>query len=221
MLKVFNKLNVEITCLGNHDLDYGIERMKDLVARTAPTKWLISNINVEGEPIGGLDTYEVREFGLNDGSRKIKIGYFGLAGPDWPDAMCPEVTEELQYSEFVDKGREYARMLRAAPHNVDLVIALTHMRIPKDRILAAEVAEIDFVLGGHDHSYATEVDKNTGAFVIKSGTDFEDFSDFEVIFDVSEGEFANANLRDTETIKHLYSPQKRMLVKVERVQITN
>ena len=60
MLKVFNKLNVEITCLGNHDLDYGIERMKDLVARTAPTKWLISNINVEGEPIGGLDTYEVR-----------------------------------------------------------------------------------------------------------------------------------------------------------------
>ena len=111
--------------------------MKELVAGTAPTKWLISNINVEGEPIGGLDTYEVREFGLNDGSRKIKIGYFGLAGPDWPDAMCPEVTEELQYSEFVEKGREYARMLRAAPHNVDLVIALTHMRIPKDRILAS------------------------------------------------------------------------------------
>ena len=81
-------------------------------------------------------------------------------------------------------------MLRAAPHNVDLVIALTHMRIPKDRILASEVAEIDFVLGGHDHSYATEVDKNTGTFVIKSGTDFEDFSDFEVIFDVGEDEFA-------------------------------
>ena len=57
--------------------------------------------------------------------------------------------------------------------------------------------------------------------MIKSGTDFEDFSDFEVIFDVSEAEFANAKLQDTETIKHLYSPQKRMLVKVERVQITS
>ena len=77
------------------------------------------------------------------------------------------------------------------------------------------------MLGGHDHVYATEVDKNTGVFVIKSGTDFEDFSDFEVIFDVSEAEFASANLQDTEEIKHLYSPQKHMLVKVERVQITN
>ena len=81
--------------------------------------------------------------------------------------------------------------------------------------------EIDFILGGHDHSYATEVDSTTGAFVIKSGTDFEDFSDFEVIFDVSKAEFLSAKLQDTEMVKHLYSPQKRMLVKVERVQITS
>jgi 5'-nucleotidase len=29
----------------------------------------------------------------------------------------------------------------------DIVIAMTHMRIPNDRVLAAEVPEIDLVLG--------------------------------------------------------------------------
>jgi len=81
-----------------------------------------------------------------------------------------------------------ALMLRKAPHNCDMIIALTHMRAHADRELAANVPEIDFVLGGHDHSYITEVDESTGVFVIKSGTDFEEFNDFEVIFNPNQDE---------------------------------
>lgn len=33
----------------------------------------------------------------------------------------------------------------------ELVIALTHMRVPNDIKLATQVSEIDAVLGGHDH----------------------------------------------------------------------
>ena len=51
-----------------------------------------------------------------------------------------------------------ASMLREAPHSCNLIIALTHMRCPEDRILAQSVPEIDLILGGHDHSYVTEVD---------------------------------------------------------------
>ena len=80
-------------------------------------------------------------------------------------------------------------MLRSAPNNCELVIALTHMRCPEDRKLAQSVSDVDFVLGGHDHSYVTEVDETTGAFVIKSGTDFEVFNDFDVAFDATEKDY--------------------------------
>jgi 5'-nucleotidase len=43
----------------------------------------------------------------------------------------------------------------------ELVFALTHMRVPNDMKLAREVAEIDLVLGGHDHHY--EVSQSTTA----------------------------------------------------------
>ena len=34
MIDVFNQLNVKVSCLGNHDLDFGIARMEELVSKT-------------------------------------------------------------------------------------------------------------------------------------------------------------------------------------------
>jgi len=41
-----------------------------------------------------------------------------------------------------------------------------------------------------------------------------------VFLDISEAEFADANVCDTDLVKHLYSKQKNILVKVEKVRIT-
>ena len=46
MLGVFNSLGVHVSCLGNHDLDFGVIRMNELVTQTAPTSWLISNMSL-------------------------------------------------------------------------------------------------------------------------------------------------------------------------------
>ena len=75
-----------------------------------------------------------------------------------------------------------ARFLKTQ-NDCDLIIALTHMRLPEDENLAEQVEEVDFILGGHDHTYVTEVIQQS--FVIKSGTDFEEFNDFSVMFGVT------------------------------------
>lgn len=38
-----------------------------------------------------------------------------------------------------------------------MIIALTHMRVPNDRLLAEQVPGIDLILGGHDHIIISEV----------------------------------------------------------------
>ena len=68
----------------------------------------------------------------------------------------------------------------------------------------------------------TEVNGETGVFLIKSGTDFEEFNDFEVFLDVSEEEFKSVKSEDSnKLITHLYSKQKKIMVRVEKVPITN
>ena len=66
------------------------------------------------------------------------------------------------------------------------------MRVNNDRILAENVTDIDFVLGGHDHIYVAEVNEKSGVFLVKSGTDFEDFSDVKVEFDVTPEQATSA-----------------------------
>ena len=85
MVKVFNSLNVQVSCLGNHDLDFGVAKMRELVGKTSQScTWLLSNLYVDGKPIGDLSTYTTKTIELAGSSkRSIKIGFIGLAGSDW------------------------------------------------------------------------------------------------------------------------------------------
>ena len=70
--------------------------------------------------------------------------------------------EDLEYCDFVTEGTRYVRELREA--GADIVIALTHMRMPNDQRLAESVPGIDLILGGHDHFYnwVESLPKKTG-----------------------------------------------------------
>lgn len=55
------------------------------------------------------------------------------------------------------------------------------MRTPNDIKLAENCDDIDIILGGHDHVY--EIKQVNGKYIIKSGTDFRQFSKITVNFD--------------------------------------
>lgn len=54
------------------------------------------------------------------------------------------------------------------------------MRTPNDIKLAEQCNDIDLILGGHDHVF--EVKVVNGKYVIKSGTDFRQFSKVTISF---------------------------------------
>ena len=46
IVDVFKRLNVDVTCLGNHDTDYGLKKMSELISATQGV-WLMANCYVE------------------------------------------------------------------------------------------------------------------------------------------------------------------------------
>ena len=133
MVKVLNSLNVKVSCLGNHDLDFGIERMKELVEMTKPCKWLISNLTLEstGKPVGDLATWAIEEVVTSEG--KLQIGFFGVAEEEWLGQLG--ISEKLIYRDYIETAKEMSAWLREERH-CDVVIALAHMRVGNDRNLA-------------------------------------------------------------------------------------
>lgn len=172
MIPVLNHLDISAACIGNHDLDFGVD---ELISLTHATNfpWLLSNVlDIEHhKPLGNSHSKIVIDF------NGVKLGIIGLAEPEWLETLSTIDFHDVIYDPFVEIGRDLARELRDE-HKVDYVIALTHMRAPNDILLAKEVDGIDLILGGHDHHKFNEFINEK--WVIKSGTDFKSLSLIEV-----------------------------------------
>ena len=55
MIKIYNSLNIEVTCLGNHDTDFGLEVMASNLSQ-CNSPWIMANLRLSetNEIIGGL-----------------------------------------------------------------------------------------------------------------------------------------------------------------------
>jgi 5'-nucleotidase len=127
--------------------------------------------------------------------------------------MFPEtVTERMIYINQIETAKRLVQILKI-DHKCDM--------ITRQRHLAREVPEIDIILGGHDHVYHVEL-VNDVLFLI-SGTDFEEFSNIKINFNMNQ-ESADSFLKnhpETDHYKVLNSKSKRMIFEVTKVVIDN
>ncbi|XP_042896714.1 5'-nucleotidase isoform X1 [Parasteatoda tepidariorum] len=174
MIPVLEACGVHCACYGNHDFDFGVDNLMDFARRTS-FPWLISNVvdNGTNSPLADGKVTCVLE------RKGIKFGIIGLVEEEWLATLATIDPGDVTYIDFVTEGKKLAKQLRDKA-GVDYVIALTHMRTPNDCRLAENVDEIDIILGGHDHVY--EIKKVNGKYIIKSGTDFREFSKLTLDF---------------------------------------
>ena len=153
--------------------DFGLETLNDLVSRTS-FPWLMSNVvdRETGRQLAdGLRSHVIEWEGR-------RLGILGLVEREWLDTLATINTDQVDFQDYIDAGNELVAKLRG--DGCEVVIALTHMRTPNDIRLAENVEGIDLILGGHDHVY--EKHKVNGKFILKSGTDFRQFSKITLDF---------------------------------------
>ncbi|KAF8454468.1 Metallo-dependent phosphatase-like protein [Kalaharituber pfeilii] len=172
MVPILNLVKTDVACLGNHDLDFGVEQFMHL-AKQCEFQWLCANVEdpAVGGPIASLNGTCMLE------SNGIKIGVIGLVEREWLDTIF-SLPPNLKFTSAIDKALELVPGLRAA--GADIIVAVSHQREPNDVKLAESIPEglIDIILGGHDHHYAHQV--INGCHVLRSGSDFKHLSYIEV-----------------------------------------
>ncbi len=160
MIDLMNMLEVDVVVFGNHEFDFGTnvlsQRMKE-----SKFCWLGTNVLslLKEKPLDKAQGSVVFEV---DG---IKVGMIGL---------CTTETNTLVHDLHEVTVTPPILTAQAAVHKlkkegVDVIVALTHLNFEDDLILAAQVPEIDVILGGHDHEVMTWYNGRT--FVHKSGHD--------------------------------------------------
>ncbi|PVH94006.1 Metallo-dependent phosphatase [Periconia macrospinosa] len=156
MVELLREIEIDVGCLGNHDFDFGEQRLKELKEKTK-MEWLLSNamsLNGGGRGRDGAELLAGAKMWHTAVLQGYKVGFLGLAGSDWP-SNCKGLPECCIVSP-VEAARAVSRHLRRV-EKCDFVIAVTHMRLAEDLLVSEALrdpeddARVDLLLGGHDH----------------------------------------------------------------------
>jgi 2',3'-cyclic-nucleotide 2'-phosphodiesterase (5'-nucleotidase family) len=143
---LLDRLGVDAAVMGNHELDYGQDAFRHLVS-LAGFPFLAANVQAQPEPLP-LKPYTIVTW---PGGPRVAI--LGLITPELIATTHPRNVAGLSVEDPVLVARRLAAELRAEN---DLLIVLSHMGIARDRSLAAELPDIDVIVGGHNHNLYVE-----------------------------------------------------------------
>lgn len=149
IVNILNKMNLKAMTLGNHDYNYGQERVKELESE-AKFSILASNVVYKnGEQF--TKKYIIEEVS------GVKVGIFGLSTPETLYKTNPNNVKGLIFKDPILTAKEVVKELKA--QDVKFIIVLAHLGLDESTKeewrstgIAKNVDGIDLIIDGHSHT---------------------------------------------------------------------
>jgi len=157
MIEAWNALGLDAAVFGNHEFDFGPAVLRQRMGESR-FPWLGANVldPATRRPWEGAQAGLVREWS------GVRVGVVGVTLPR--AALSSNPGSGIV---FEPPGEGSARAF-AELGTLDLRVAVTHLELEQDRVLARAVS-LDVILGGHDHTPMVETEGRT--LIIKAGAD--------------------------------------------------
>jgi 2',3'-cyclic-nucleotide 2'-phosphodiesterase (5'-nucleotidase family) len=149
--EAFDKLGHDVAILGNHDYLMGPADLEAIFRDVPPSRPLLAANFTMDASYTHINQYVKPVWEGKIGN--IKVGVVGITTNDflykWRLEDDGKITSEVKVA------AKWAKYLRERGNEV--IIALTHIGVKKDKNLALKVPEFDVIVGGHSHDDLQEV----------------------------------------------------------------
>lgn len=153
IVNIMNAVGYDVLAPGNHDFDYGTDRLLELV-ESLNFDVVCGNFSKSGDNDPVFDAYVIKE------AAGVKIGFFGLSTPETATKTSPVNVEGYSFLNPVETAEKAVAALKE--EGVDVIICIAHLGVDEETAeterstAVAEVNGIDVVIDGHSH---TELEK--------------------------------------------------------------
>ncbi len=183
LIDIMNKTGYDYAVYGNHEFDYGMDRLKELTT-DANFKYLSCNfMDIASDPAKTVsDGYAIQEFGGK------KVAFVGISTPESITKSTPAYFQDKDGNYIYgfcsgNDGKDLYDAVQAAVDaakavGTDYVVAIAHLGVDaqsspwRSKDVIANTTGIDVVLDGHSHSTIAQelVQNKNGENVILSST---------------------------------------------------
>ncbi len=148
-------IGFDAMAVGNHEFDDGDEGLRKLTDNVS-FPIISGNIDVSSSNIlaGQVENHVVLEIGGQ------KIGIVSALAVDTVETSSP--SDAVIFTDEAESLSADVATLEA--EGVDKIIALTHVGVNKDKMIAENVAGLDAVVGGHSHTLFSNTEEGAMAY---------------------------------------------------------
>jgi 2',3'-cyclic-nucleotide 2'-phosphodiesterase (5'-nucleotidase family) len=147
-IRALEMLGTDVATVGNHDHLLGIQSLLDQINRAdVRTKFTVANVSTKIEMGPKVTPYVDLE------KAGISIRIIGLTTPELYFQYSVAPGKVLSPVPIAD-----AEGKKAKAEGKELVIALTHLGVSQDELVAKGTSDIDVIVGGHTHTKLSSVD---------------------------------------------------------------
>src|SRR6056297_4097903 len=177
MFDLMNETGYQALTLGNHEFDYGQERLKANM-ELANFPMILANLEVDTNE---ADMPQPEPYTMIETANGIKISMLGLIQVQesgYPSTL-PKNLYGLKFLNPMDTLKEYTHLKDES----DAFVVLSHVGHNWDQEAAEEVDGIDAIIGGHSHTVVQNPPIVNNTLVTQAGGDLEYLGKVTLTFD--------------------------------------
>lgn len=205
MYEAMGKIGYDAGAVGNHDLEYGLEHLRECSRLAGMTHLCLNYYDEAGKPyFSASKIFDVKG---------TKIGIIGLTVlKGGPFLDLPECGARLA-----------AEAARLKSEGVHLVAVIAHIGSRDLAKLSPYAPEVALFFGGHNHEILVEprVVPETGALILMAGQYARYVVHMDVTVDLEKGRIANYTMQAVEMAHDRVRPDEEMLawIKAEEARV--
>ena len=216
VIDVMNQMGFDAMTAGNHDFNYGYQRLVELNNRANFPIFAANVTNQDGNNI--IDSNSIIDV---DG---VKVGIFGLATEETKTKSSPANTEGLTFANSIETAQNEVNNLRN--QGAQIIICLSHLGEDKESketstMIAENVEGIDLIIDGHSHTELQNGRYVGNTLIAQAKAHGYFIGDVTLLLDKDNKIVSkSASLKPYARMKHLYA-NKETLAQIEAVSNEN
>ena len=209
MIELMNLLKYDGAVIGNHEFDWGEEKLRNMIS-SANFPFLSPNIinKKKGDFFEGARPYIIKDI------EGIRIAIIGVACTDTSIIAAKSGTGNYYFYSGEEILKKYIPLVKYI-HRADIIIILSHEGYEKDKAMALQVDGIDIIIGGHTHLplYKPEIVKDT--IILQAGKYMEYLGRLEFEYDMERKKITDFYGKLIKIEDNLIEPDKEINIVME------
>jgi 2',3'-cyclic-nucleotide 2'-phosphodiesterase (5'-nucleotidase family) len=216
-IEIFNKLGFDVSTLGNHEFDEGVEEMKRLIFGGkheatgdfggADFDYVAANVVDKYTKKPVLDPYVIKEVG------GVPVGFIGVVTTETPSIVIPSGVAGVEFTDETEAINKYAAELKG--QGVEAIVVLAHKPAISNTdgtgasgelidMIENMHDEVDILYAGHNHKYTNAVVDRK--LVVQSYSAGTAFSDIDLWINEQTGDIVQKSAEIVSTIHEGVTP---------------